>query len=115
MTSDELEIDATPCKTVQRPVFRAAIDTPEPRVAEVCEPGAALKPQQSEQPQGEIAVGGRRLSGVPAVGGSLRFAQEVDRHRCPEKGIVFGERIGTDPMLLLWTESVHNISQRPFS
>ena len=43
-----------------------------------------------------------------------RFAQEVDRHRCPEKGIVFGERIGTDPMLLLWTESVHNISQRPF-
>ena len=43
--------------------------------------------------------------------GSLRFAQEVDRHRCPEKGIVFGERIGTDPMLLLWTESVHNISQ----
>ena len=58
---------------------------------------------------------GRRLSGIPAVGGSLRFAQEVDRHRCPEKGIVFGERIGTDPMLLLWTESVHNISQRPFS
>ena len=57
---------------------------------------------------------GRRLSGIPAVGGSLRFAQEVDRHRCPEKGIVFGERIGTDPMLLLWTESVHNISQRPF-
>ena len=54
------------------------------------------------------------LCGVPAVGGSLRFAQEVDRHRCPEKGIVFGERIGTDPMLLLWTESVHNISQRPF-
>ena len=54
---------------------------------------------------------GRRLSGVPAVGGSLRFAQEVDRHRCPEKGIGFGERIGTDPMLLLWTESVHNISQ----
>ena len=51
---------------------------------------------------------------VPAVGGSVRFAQEVDRHRCPEKGIVFGERIGTDPMLLLWTESVHNISQRPF-
>ena len=57
---------------------------------------------------------GRRLSGILAVGGSLRFAQEVDRHRCPEKGIVFGERIGTDPMLLLWTESVHNISQRPF-
>ena len=57
---------------------------------------------------------GRRLCGVPAVGGSLRFAQEVDRQRCPEKGIVFGERIGTDPMLLLWTESVHNISQRPF-
>ena len=42
---------------------------------------------------------GRRLSGVPAVGGSLRFAQEVDRHRCPEKGIVFGERIGTDLFL----------------
>ena len=76
MTSDEFEVDATPCKTVQRL--------------------------------------GRRLSGILAVGGSLRFAQEVDRHRCPEKGIVFGERIGTDPMLLLWTESVHNISQRPF-
>ena len=39
MTSDEFEVDATPCKTVQRPVFRAAIDTPEPRAAEVCEPG----------------------------------------------------------------------------
>ena len=49
----------TPCKTVQRPVFRAAIDTPEPRAAEVCEPGAELKPQQSEQPKDEIAVGGR--------------------------------------------------------
>ena len=35
---------------------------------------------------------GRRLSGILAVGGSLRFAQEVDRHRCPEKRIVFGER-----------------------
>ena len=35
---------------------------------------------------------GRRLSSILAVGGSLRFAQEVDRHRCPEKGIVFGER-----------------------
>ena len=52
------EVDATPCKTVQRPVFRAAIDTPEPRAAEVCEPGAELKPQQSEQPKEEIAVGG---------------------------------------------------------
>ena len=51
MTSDEFEVDATPCKTVQRPVFRAAIDTPEPRAAEVCEPGAELKPQQSEQPK----------------------------------------------------------------
>ena len=59
MTSDEFEVDATPCKTVQRPVFRAAIDTPEPRAAEVCEPGAELKPQQSEQPKDEIAVGGR--------------------------------------------------------
>ena len=58
---------------------------------------------------------GRWLSGVPAIGGSLRFAQEVDRHRCLDKGIVLGERIGTDPMLLLWTDSVHNISQRPFS
>ena len=58
MTSDEFEVDATPCKTVQRPVFRAAIDTPEPRAAEVCEPGAELKPQQSEQPKDEIAVGG---------------------------------------------------------
>ena len=59
MTSDEFEVDATPCKTIQRPVFRAAIDTPEPRAAEVCEPGAELKPQQSEQPKDEIAVGGR--------------------------------------------------------
>ena len=41
MISDEFEVDVTPCKTVQRPVFRAAIDTPEPRAAEVCEPGAA--------------------------------------------------------------------------
>ena len=49
VTSDEFEVDATPCKTVQRPVFRAAIDTPEPRAAEVCEPGAELKPQQSER------------------------------------------------------------------
>ena len=57
MTSDE--VDATPCKTVQRPVFRAAIDPPEPRAAEVCKPGAELKPQQSEQPKDEIAVGGR--------------------------------------------------------
>ena len=59
MISDELEVDATPRKTVQRPVFGAAIDTPEPRAAEVCEPGAELKPQQSEQPKDEIAVGGR--------------------------------------------------------
>ena len=59
MTSDELEVDATPRKTVQRPVFRAVIDTPEPRAAEVCEPGAELKPQPSEQPKDEIAVGGR--------------------------------------------------------
>ena len=86
-------------------------------------PGAAT-PAQAQRSGPELAqfhVGvemkipsellGRRLSGVPAVGGSLRFAQEVDRHGCPEKGIVFGERIGTDPMLLLWTESVHNISQ----
>ena len=41
------------------PVFRAAIDTPEPRAAEVCEPGAELKPQQSEQPKDEVAAGGR--------------------------------------------------------
>ena len=66
--------------------------------AKVLRPGAATPPQAQRS----------------AVGGSLRFAQEVARHRCPEKGIVFGERIGTDPMLLLWTESVHNISQRPF-
>ena len=59
MTSDEFEVDAIPCKTVQRPVFRAAIDTPEPRAAEVCEPGAELKPQQSEQPKEEVAAGGR--------------------------------------------------------
>ena len=32
---------------------------PEARAAEVCEPGAELKPQPSEQPKDEIAVGGR--------------------------------------------------------
>ena len=30
------------------------------------------------------------------------------------KGSYSVNGIGTDPMLLLWTESVHNISQRPF-
>ena len=78
MTSDEFEVDATPCKTVQRPVFRAAIDTPEPRAAEVCEPGAELKPQQSEQPKDEVAVGGRVRHDLTDFETRLVFEQTIE-------------------------------------
>ena len=55
--TDEFWIDVVAGERIQRPVVGTAIEAPEARRAEVCEPWTELVPQQPEEPEDKVAVG----------------------------------------------------------